>query len=203
MKYLWALNGSSPGAGLDARRGAVRQELPALLVVLEIGDHDLVEHLLVHGRVDDRAQHLDAAVEIARHHVGRRDVDRRLRVRQAVAVAEAVDAAVLEEAADDRFDADVLGQARARPAAGSRCRAPRGRSATPALRCLVERVDDVGIDQRSSSSSRSRPGARPWRARSPRRCARGCACAVSSGETAMRLELGRLGIAGDEIEDAA
>src|SRR6185369_13300981 len=60
--------------GLYARRTAVRQELPALLVVLEIGHHDLAEHLFVHRRIEDRAQHLDATVEIARHHVGRGDV---------------------------------------------------------------------------------------------------------------------------------
>ena len=64
--------------GLDAHRGAVRQEVPALLVVLEIRHHDLVEHLLVHGGIEDRTEHLDAAVEIARHHVGGGDVDRGL-----------------------------------------------------------------------------------------------------------------------------
>src|SRR5882757_9020107 len=78
-------------------RRAVWQQFPALLVVLEIRYHDLVEHLLVHGRIENRAQHLDAAVEVARHHVGGRDVDRGLGMRQAVARAEAVDAAVLEE----------------------------------------------------------------------------------------------------------
>src|SRR5919107_2206153 len=45
---------------LYAHRTAVRQELPALLIVLEVGDHDLAEHLLVHGRIVDRADHLDA-----------------------------------------------------------------------------------------------------------------------------------------------
>src|ERR1043165_9477234 len=35
--------------GLDTHRGAVGQEVPALLAVLEIRHHDLVEHLLVHG----------------------------------------------------------------------------------------------------------------------------------------------------------
>src|SRR5690242_8792240 len=55
---------------LYARRGPVRQDLPALLIVLEIGHHDLPQHLLVHRGVEDRAQSLDAAVEIARHHVG-------------------------------------------------------------------------------------------------------------------------------------
>src|ERR1700693_547458 len=44
---------------LDTRRGTVGQEGPALLVVLEISDHDLVEHLLVHGGIEDRTQRLD------------------------------------------------------------------------------------------------------------------------------------------------
>ena len=42
----------------------------------------------------------------------------RLAARQAVAAAEGVDARVFEEAADDRFDADVIGEAgHARPQA--------------------------------------------------------------------------------------
>src|ERR1700739_3368275 len=97
------------GGGLYAHRGAVWQELPALLVVLEIGDHNLAEHLLVHGRIENRAQHLDVAVEVARHQVGEGDVDRRARVRQAVAGTEAENAAVFEEPADDRLDADAFG----------------------------------------------------------------------------------------------
>src|SRR5215468_2384031 len=35
----------------DAGGGAIRQIGPALLVVLEVGEHDLVQHLLVHGRI--------------------------------------------------------------------------------------------------------------------------------------------------------
>src|SRR5437660_10808509 len=96
------------GGGLYAHRGPVWQELPALLVVLEVGDHDLAEHLLVHGRIENRAQHLDPAVEVTRHQVGRGDVDRRARMRQAMAGAKAENAPVLEEAADDRLDPDVL-----------------------------------------------------------------------------------------------
>src|SRR5689334_25026316 len=42
--------------GLDTRGRAVGQERPARFVVLEVGDHDLIEHLLVHGRSMDRAQ---------------------------------------------------------------------------------------------------------------------------------------------------
>src|SRR3984957_13784207 len=106
------------GRRFDAARRTVRQQLPALLVVLEIGHHDLVEHLLVYGRIEDRTQRLDAAVEIARHHVGRRDVYGGFRVRQRVAGTEAIDAAVLEETADDGFDPDSVGQPRhARPQA--------------------------------------------------------------------------------------
>src|SRR5882672_4027981 len=68
--------------GFYAIRGAVGQKFPALLVILEIRHHDLLEHLLVHGRIENRAQHLHPAVEIARHHVGGGDVERRLRMRQ-------------------------------------------------------------------------------------------------------------------------
>src|SRR6185312_8461860 len=39
------------GAGNDAPARAGGQNGPALLVVQEIGEHDLVEHLLVDGRV--------------------------------------------------------------------------------------------------------------------------------------------------------
>src|SRR5258707_10191177 len=53
---------------LDTGRRAVRQQRPALLVVLEIGDHDLIEHLLMDGGIEDRAQRFDAPLEIARHH---------------------------------------------------------------------------------------------------------------------------------------
>src|SRR6266478_4138389 len=93
---------------LYAHRGAIGQELPALLVVVEVRHHDLVEHLLVDRRIENRAQRLDPSVEVARHHVGRGDVDRGLRVRQAMAAAEAIDAAVFEKTADDRLYADAF-----------------------------------------------------------------------------------------------
>src|SRR3974377_355266 len=96
--------------GLYAHGTAVRQERPTLLVILEVCDHDLAEHLLVHGRIENRAQRLDSAVQIARHHVGGRDVYRRLRMRQAVTGTEAIDAAMFEEPADDRFYPDIVRQ---------------------------------------------------------------------------------------------
>src|ERR1043166_2202169 len=57
--------------GLYARGTSIRQELPALLVILEVRDHDLAENLLMHGGIENRTQDFDPAVEIARHHVGR------------------------------------------------------------------------------------------------------------------------------------
>src|SRR5919108_3160836 len=48
-EIFMGIEGFLAGCGLYARRGAVRQELPALLIVLEIRHHDLIEHLLVHG----------------------------------------------------------------------------------------------------------------------------------------------------------
>src|SRR5258708_17663635 len=78
--------------GFYAIRGAVGQKFPALLVVLEIRHHDLLEHLLVHGGIEDRTEHLDPAIKGARHQVGGRDVDRGLGRGQAVAPSEAVGA---------------------------------------------------------------------------------------------------------------
>src|SRR5262245_31778760 len=95
---------------LYARGTAVRQELPALLVVLEISHHNLAENLFVHGRIENRTKHLDPAVEVTRHHVRRGNIYCRLRVRQRVSRTKAIDAAVLEEPANDRFHANVFRQ---------------------------------------------------------------------------------------------
>src|SRR5260221_486752 len=91
--------------------GAFAVEEPALGRILEVGDHDLVEHLTMDGWVLNRHQGLDAPVEIARHPVRRGDEDLGVVGWQLVAVGEADDAAMLEEAADDALDADILGQA--------------------------------------------------------------------------------------------
>src|SRR2546423_12014566 len=77
-EILVGIEGLLARCRLYARRGAVRQDLPALLVVLEIGHHDLVEDLLVDGGIENRAQHFDAAVEVPRHEIGRGDGHRRL-----------------------------------------------------------------------------------------------------------------------------
>src|SRR3954454_3889821 len=52
-KILVRIEGLFPRRGLYARGTAVRQELPALLIVLEIRDHDLIEYLFMHRRIED------------------------------------------------------------------------------------------------------------------------------------------------------
>src|SRR5262245_50536154 len=54
----------------DPHRAAVRQLAPALLVVGEIGHHDLPENLLMHCRIEDRDNRFDSPVEVAGHQVG-------------------------------------------------------------------------------------------------------------------------------------
>jgi len=56
--------------GLYARGTAIRQELPALLIILEIGRHNLAEDLLMYRGIKNRGQHLDPAIKITRHHIG-------------------------------------------------------------------------------------------------------------------------------------
>src|SRR6478672_5875807 len=78
--------------GLYARRTAIRQELPALFVILEIGNHDLAKDLLVHRGIEHRTQDLDPAIEIARHHIGRGNINGGSGMRQRMAGTETVDA---------------------------------------------------------------------------------------------------------------
>ena len=95
--------------GLYARGTAIRQELPALLVILEIRDHNLAENLFMHGSIENRTENLYAAVEIARHHVSRGNINRSLWMRQRMAGTETIDAPVLEEPADNGFDPNIFG----------------------------------------------------------------------------------------------
>ena len=74
-----------------------------------------------------REEELDAPVEVARHPVGAREVDLLV-----AAVPEVEDARVLEEAVHDRDDLDRVARALEARAAGSRSRARRGGSCTPA-----------------------------------------------------------------------
>jgi len=132
---------------LYARGTPIGQELPALLIVLEIRHHDLAEDLLVHGGIEDRAQHFNAPVEIARHHVGRRNIDRRFWVRKRMACAKTENTPMLEESADDGLDADILRQAGdTRPQAADSAHHEIDRNA--GSRGVVEGIDDSRIDER-------------------------------------------------------
>src|SRR4051794_12331180 len=81
----------------DAMVDAVGCQVPALRLVLQVGDHDLVEDLLVDRWIFDRHQRFDPAVEVPRHPVRRGNEDLGLRRGQAMAVAEADHPAVLQE----------------------------------------------------------------------------------------------------------
>ena len=105
-------------------------QLPAHDVVGEVELEHLVEPRLVLG-VDDRHQHLDATIEVARHQVGRADEVQRSGRRRRVAVARTGRSGSAR--GSDRA-ASARGWSRtdrARRHAGSRCRGRRGRSARP------------------------------------------------------------------------
>ena len=194
------MNGSSFSGGLYARARTVRQDPVALLIVDQIGDHDLTEDLLMHGRIEDRQQGLDSAVEIARHEVGGRNIDMRLGMRQIVAAAEAINPRMFEKPADDRFDPDVFGQALdTRPEAADS--AHDEVDIDPRVACFIEGVDDLGIDKGIAFCPDRAGLARfdegdllrdmfeqPWLQRDRR--------------DRHAFEPGRLGVAGDIIEDA-
>ena len=56
--------------GRNSLARAVRQDAEALFVVHQVCLHDLVEHVLMDGRIEQRNERLDAPVEIALHEVG-------------------------------------------------------------------------------------------------------------------------------------
>src|SRR5690606_30655569 len=91
-------------------RGSVRQYFKTLLVVHDVAEHNLAKHLFVNGWVGDRNQCLNPSVKIAGHQIGRRYEYDGIIGRQAAAIAKAIDAAVLEEAPDDRLYPDVIRQ---------------------------------------------------------------------------------------------
>src|SRR5262249_5551957 len=97
-------------AGMEAFRASIGPHPAALQIVLEVRHHDLVENLLVHRWVENWHHGLDATVEVARHHVCRADIDDSLSIRKAVPSAEAINARMLEGAADDALDMDGLRQ---------------------------------------------------------------------------------------------
>src|SRR6185437_17110165 len=67
------VEGFLPLSGNNSLARTVWQNSEALLVVHQIGLHDLIEDMFVNGRIEQRNQRLDASIEIARHEVGRRN----------------------------------------------------------------------------------------------------------------------------------
>src|SRR3546814_11382470 len=96
--------------GRCTRIAVIGSEIPALRLVLQGGDHDLVQNLFMHRRVLDRDQHLDAAVEVARHPVGRGDEQLGIGRGQSLAGTEADDTRMFEEAADQRSEERRVGK---------------------------------------------------------------------------------------------
>ena len=99
--------------------GVIRLQFPAHDVVGKEEVEHGVDPLLVFG-VLDRHEDLDAAVEVARHQVGRADEVQLLIVD--IAVGEVVDPTVLEVAPEDAAYADVARKAQEPPPAATRYR---------------------------------------------------------------------------------
>ena len=109
-----------------------------------VGEQDLDDPGEPVARLEvlDRHDRLDPPVEVAVHEVGRPDVPLRI-----AAVGEAPDPRVLEELADDRSNADALGQAR--HAGLERTRAADDQlDPDPRPRRLVERLDAGHVHDR-------------------------------------------------------
>ena len=123
--------------------GAVGFEAPRERVVGEVELEDLVE-AGAQPAVGDAQHRLDAAIEVAGHHVGRSDD-----VLGVVApgCAEPEDARVLEEPADDRAHGDALGHA-GNAGAQAADAAHDDVDARAGDRRGVELVDDLRVDER-------------------------------------------------------
>src|SRR3954453_12682079 len=117
-----------------------------------------------------------------------------------MAGTESVDAGVLEKSPDDRFHTDIVPQPRhARPEAAYAAHHAVDLHAGAAR--LVERVDDLGIDEGVALHP---DGPRPTGLRVIDLVADVLEDALLQGDRrdGHPLELGRLGVAGDEIKDA-
>ena len=100
----------------------------------------------MHGRIVDRHQRLNAPVHVPLHPVGRTDENPGVPAGQQVAVAEGVDAAVLQEPPDDRLDADILRQpGHARPQAADA--ADHRHDLHAGAGRLIQRVDQFHVGQ--------------------------------------------------------
>src|SRR5690606_20050198 len=158
----------------------------------------LVENLLVHGPVEYRHHHLDPTIEVPPHDICRGNIDFCPRGGHRLAIAEAIDTAVFQEAPDYGFHPDIVRETRyagseAADAAHDEIDFHTG------LAGIVKRIDHKGIDQRIHLEHD--------RGRLSR--ARQLDFMVDIIEQGLAqidrrdgdgLEFGRAGIAGDEIE---
>ena len=137
-----AATARSPFFGLHFTHAPSACEIPRVDVVREVDVEAFVDDAPAQFRVEDRKRDFDPAEQVAPHPVGRREPHVRL-----AAVLEIPDAMVLEEAAEDRAHADVLGRAgHARP---QRARAAHDEvDLHPGLRRRLQRADHALLDQR-------------------------------------------------------
>ena len=95
---------------LDSFARAVRQDAETLLVIHQIGLHDLIEHVLVNRRVEQWNERLDASIQIALHEIGGRNEHPSLRTGQPMAGAKRVDPRMFQKSANDRLNSNVVGE---------------------------------------------------------------------------------------------
>lgn len=126
---------------------AIGLQAPALLIVPEVGGHDLVQYLLMNSRVLDGYQRFNAPVDVAGHPVRRRDIYLGVLGGQFVAVAETGNAGMLEKPADDGSYLNILAQTWD---AGSEATYPPGHDfdLDAGLRGRIQGIDHLGVDQR-------------------------------------------------------
>ena len=99
-----------PFGGDNSLARAVRQDPKTLLVIHQIGLHDLIEHVFVNRRVEQRNERLDASIQIALHEIGGRNEHPSLRARQPMAGAKRVDPRMFQKSADDRLNSNIVGE---------------------------------------------------------------------------------------------
>src|SRR5690606_1044687 len=88
--------------------GPIRLQFVTLLVVFQIGNHDLVQNLIMDRGIEDRHHDLTPPVEVTRHPVRRGDIDLGLVIRQTISVAETDDTGMLKEAPDNALYTDIF-----------------------------------------------------------------------------------------------
>ena len=125
----------------------VWQHPEALLVVHQVRFHDLIEHVLMHSRIEERNERLDPSIEIALHEVRGRNENTGFRMRESIAGAKGINARVLQESSDDRLHSDVVRQpGHARPQATNSSNHHVNLHAGTTSR--IKSVNDLRVDKR-------------------------------------------------------